>query len=36
MTSTPSIGNKLSSVLKLTPIEVAEHRRKNQCFHCND
>jgi hypothetical protein len=34
--STLSVSNKSSSVLKLTPTKVAEHRRKNQCFHCND
>jgi hypothetical protein len=35
-TSAPSVGNKTSSILKLTPVEVAKCHRKNQCFHCND
>jgi hypothetical protein len=35
-TSSPSVVNKSMTTLKLTPAEVAERRRKNQCFHCND
>jgi hypothetical protein len=31
-----SVDNKTSFVLKLTPVEVAKCRSKNQCFHCND
>jgi hypothetical protein len=34
--SSPSVANKPPTTLKLTPSQVADRRRKNQCFHCNE
>jgi hypothetical protein len=34
--SSPSVAKPASSVKRPTPVEVAQHRKDGQCFHCNE
>jgi hypothetical protein len=34
--SSPSVAKPALSVKRLTPVEVAQHRKDGQCFHCNE